>query len=320
MTWVIVALIAASVVGLAFFNGAETCIYSLNRLRLRLAVSRGGIRARTIMRLLQDPEGLVASVLVGTNICVYAASAMATWLAAQQFAEHAELVSMAVLTVPLSVFGELVPKDVFRLKADVLGYVIAPVLRFFYVLFRPLTFLPAALVGLSRRRKDADFERTTRRKVAFYFREGAREGLLTSLASRVLENVMTFSHRCVRDVMTPSGSMTDLSSGDDVFALKEAIARTGYTRYPVRDERTGRYLGIVHFFDAVLARDRKPNVADLVRTVPTLRSQESLENALWTMRRASSPMALVADGSGDVVGLVTLKDIVEQITGDIAVW
>jgi len=320
MTWIMVVLVVVSALGLAFFNGVETGVYSLNRLRLRMRVFRGDRHAACIMRLLEDPEGLVASVLVGTNICVYAASALTTELAAGRFHEHAEFVSVAVLTVPLFVFGELVPKDVFRLKADVLGYAAAPALRFFYVIFRPIAGLLAGVARLARARPDASAEAVTREKVAFYFREGAREGPLAGFTGRVLDNVMRFGQKSLRDVMMPAARMVTLSASGDLTDLKRAVARSGFARYPVRDDETGRYLGVVHFFDAMLAGDEGAMLARMVRTVPMIDEAERLAGALRAMRDASAPMALVVNASGEVVGLVTLKDIVEEITGDIAVW
>lgn len=320
------AILSVALSGL--FSGTETGIYCLNRVRLRLYTEQGRRSARRIDELLSRPEDLIITVLIGTTIADYCASVCVAALLIRSAVSgsQAEILTTLIMTPVIFAFGNAIPKNWFQRNSDRFMYPMSWALE---VLVRAarLTGAVGVLRGLTRLAvRLVDRSGAARRegilpraKMMRLLREGAARGGLTTAQSEMIERVMKLSEVRVGRVMIPHTRAAvireDISRGDFL-----RIARMShFSRFPVRDEATDRICGIVNAYDVLTDENQRPP-ADHIRDALELRPSEPVSEALLKMQNARQAMAIVVAPSGGCLGVLTIKDLVEEIVGDLAVW
>jgi CBS domain containing-hemolysin-like protein len=319
--WVIVAVAVGCLFATGLFSGSETGLYSLSRLRVESDARAGRSRARLIRRLLEDETSLLATILIGTNIFIELLS-RSTSLLADDFGVARgwrELVVTAVLTPIVFFFGELFPKDLFRRRPHALVGATAPVIALCKGFFLPMTLPVRGLAWAIERSLGISSEALARAQG----REGVLELLHESQRSavphveRMARNVLDLRGLAVSRVMLPWGKVEHLVRGSDPAKLYRQIAQAPYSRLPVVDEQ-GSVVGYVHQLEALAAGPTVPFDRHL-RPLLSLEPGVSLDRAL-TLMRANGQRAALVGPTSKPLGLVTLKDIVEEISGELARW
>jgi len=300
------------------FTGGETGLYSLSRLRVEAEARAGHRSARIIRRLLRDDAGLLATVLIGYNLMVelstYAGARLLERLGLA--GSQRELVLALVLTPIVFLFAEFLPKDLFlRRPHTLLGYS-APLIAAAKILFLPLAWPLRVASGVFERALGLESHELAR----VHGREAVIELLQESEApvlphtERMARNALELRSLRVERVMVPWRAVETLHVEGDPRA---ALARTPYTRLPVVD-RSGAVLGYVHQLE-VLASEGADGVARHLRPMIALEPSTPIDRALARLRATGQRAALVGP-SARPLGLVTLKDLVEEISGELARW
>jgi putative hemolysin len=312
-----------------FFSGTEMGIYSLNGVRLRVHAERGDGAARRLLPLMDRFESLVVTTLVGTNIADYLAAAFTTAaLLHLSFADsRAELYATLIVTPALLVFGNIIPKERFRRDADRLMFACSLPLTV-WTRIVSLTGLPWLLSRLSRvliawldprRTAAAAREVLPQARMLELLREGASRGGLSVFQQDTFARVMSLSDTPVARVMVPRPRAATIPvdlARDDLLR----IARMAhFSRLPVWKADPTRVIGLVDVFD-VLADNHARPVAEHVREVIRVRPDDSVLTALRKLQQAREVMAIVCDRRGRCMGLITIKDLVEEIVGDLPAW
>ncbi|MAE62221.1 MAG: hypothetical protein CMJ49_12805 [Planctomycetaceae bacterium] len=321
------AIGALGLIGSALFSGLETGIYTLNRIRLHVLAHAGQPNATVLQRLIHHPNRLLGTLLFGNNIANYMASVAITALLADAGRTDAQIVviNAVILTPLLFVFGEVLPKDLFRSHTDTATY---PFARPLFVTQRLLTWtgllpLVDGFTALLNRiiGTRAGFGRTLhpRRVVTELFRESAGQGLISDYQSDMIDRVLQHTHMRVADVMIPWNQVVTLRTGQPLQSITDLAARVTHSRIPALDAH-GTFQGVVDVIDALL-KDADPAIPidSLIQPVPTIQHDHPLPDALDTLQQKQAPMAIVMRDHHPA-GLVTLKDLVEPIIGDIEIW
>ncbi|MBN2561941.1 MAG: DUF21 domain-containing protein [Phycisphaerae bacterium] len=327
-------LCAAFVLLSGLFSGSETGLYCVNRLRLRLAAQGMNRHAVRLERLLEDQPGLLSTTLLGTNIANYLAPVCLTIvflgsLAAESDVERehlAEFYTTVILTPILFIFGEIVPKNVFQRHADRFMLRISAVLNVAHQAFRLM-----GVTTLQRWISDFVMERVQHRPAgasALYsrhgmyqmLREGVAAGALSHTQAFMLERIHVLQSVRVGSVMVPQ-SRTVMLRAEATRADTEKIVRsTKFSRMPVyRADNRQRIVGVVHLLD-LLPADPQAVISELMRPPVELPRHMSVTEALTTLQRKHRRMAIVVDKWGHCAGIVTVKDLVEEIVGELAAW
>ncbi|TWT46293.1 Magnesium and cobalt efflux protein CorC [Phycisphaerae bacterium RAS1] len=326
-----VVLVIGALLGLvlsATVSAVETAAYTLNRVRLRVRIDRGDPRARRLNTLMRRPEDIVMGALVGNTAADYISTACLTallifWAVPSG---RVEVFVTAIATPLVLVFGGIIPKEWALRRGDVLIY---PLSLSITLLLRALRlsgffWMREKLTGgLMRRINPARLgepEAVLPRHGALkLLNEGAVRGGLTRFQRDLIDRVMKISRIRVGSVMIPrqrSATVARSISRDDFLR----IARMAhFSRLTVHDGDSRRIVGVVAVFNVLTDEARRP-IAEHIQAVTRLSPATSVSAALVTLQQTGHPMAVVEDSRGHCIGVLTLKDLVEEIVGDLEAW
>jgi len=319
------------------FSGAETGLYCVHRMRLRLVAHEGDPSARLLERLFTDQPGLLFTTLLGTNASNYLAPVCLTVIflglipagASESMLEaaedRAELWITLILTPVVFIFGEVFPKDLFRRQADRLMPRVARALAVTYAIARY-----AGLIHLQRwfsqwvvnrfhRVPPVGAALQPRYELYQMLREGAAEGALTRTQAMILERVHRLNEVKLGMVLVPVSRVVMLPADARRDALADRLHETVHSRLPVFDEGQRRVIGVVHVLD-LLTAPPDARVRDLMLPPIEFTRDMSVTEALAVLQEAHRRMGIVVDGQGRCIGVVTVKDLVEEIVGELAAW
>lgn len=317
-----------------FFEGSETGAYRVNRVRLHLAAQRGRRGARSLSRLVADMPGLICVTLIGSNAAMYVSTSLATSILEARWKDSilAEVMATLALTPILSVFAQTLPKNLFNAEADRLMYGSARVL---YVLRRVLGaiglvgFLKSISVGwiaLRRRVRRDDLAAANpfpaQARLKSILRDSAAEGIMTPYQNELVEKIMNLRDVHVSEALVPASRVASVRADLSLEEFCKVVRTQSYSRLPVVEPGGDEVIGIVVVRD-VLERLRdgvELDLIDFVRLPAILSPDMTVTQAIITLRRDRSPMALVRTAAGQYVGIVTLKDLAEEIVGELEAW
>jgi putative hemolysin len=305
-----------------FFSGSETGIYVVNRIRLRLRAEAGQREAQRLRHLLADTKSLITTALVGTNLCVFGSSALMTRLLERRFGQAA-LVSTLILSPALFVFAEVVPKNLFRRHADVLMYRVSGGLRLSGLLFRPLVVALKGVTAvwgvlLGEVAEPADPLRSRDRLLSLLM-TGTEEGILTPYQHDVAGNILRVASVPVEAVRIPIDEVATIETPLAPERVIEALNAHGHSRYPVRAP-DGSIQTILDVTAYLMAWRRDGRTDAGCTAVLRLAADTPVPRALEVLQTARLPLALVVDQADRTLGIVTAKDLVEEIVGELAEW
>ena len=318
----------------AFFSGSETGAYRVNRVRLRLANERGRRGAGALSELVRDMPGLICVTLIGTNTSVYTATALATglWESAMGPSLWAELLATLSLAPVLLVFAEVLPKNIFNAEADRLMYAGAPVLRACGAAFRAIG-LVAILKGISRlwtrlaQRRRADGRPAVdpfpaQARLRSIMRDSAAEGIVTPYQNELVEKIINLRNVHVGDAMVPAAQVRSVRQDVGSDELFRVIGDCRFNRLPVMDPTDRDVVGVLAVYDLLqgLAPGEEPDLARFSRPAVILSPAMTVTQAIFALQRNRAAMAIVRSPEGRYVGIVTLKDLVEEIVGELEAW
>jgi CBS domain containing-hemolysin-like protein len=330
--WGYLVLAALGIAVAATANGCETGLYRLNRIRLRVRAQRGSGAARILLDLLRDLRGMIIVCLIGYDGGTYLATVVVTTLVAGsgwvESDTGVEVLATAVLTPVFFVFTDVTPKNLFTIEADRLMYPLARPLRWAYRALKLVGVLPAlrgvstlVLRVLRGRGKREGNPFTPRERLRAVIREGVAEGVISGYQDELVGKVLGLREQPVGGVMIEMSRVAavPVNVGRDRFLRQ--LRRHNFTRMPVYENHRGNVVGIVRITDVLAAGEADFDLASLMtRDVVRLKPDATVSAAMFRLRKARAPMAIVEDAHGRAAGIVTLKDLVEEIVGELAAW
>ncbi|MDX1454000.1 MAG: HlyC/CorC family transporter [Gammaproteobacteria bacterium] len=320
------AMIGALVVLLVlsgFFSGSETGLMTLNRYRLRTRAKAGSRAARLTEKLLERPDRLLGLILFGNNLVNIAASVLSGVIAMRLYGENALAAVPFVLTPIVLIFSELLPKTFAVLRPERVAlpsaYVYYPLLKLFGWLIWLLNALSNAvlrLFGLSPENgEDHSLSGEELRTVLL------EAGTLIPKAHRdMLLRILELEQATVEDIMVPRAEIQGIDLADDWTDIKEQLFRSQHTRLPVYEETIDNVIGILHLRRVFAASARDEFDRDTLRELLTepyfIPEATPLHRQLLAFQDQHRRVGLVVDEYGDIQGLATLEDILEEIVGE----
>ncbi len=319
IAWPIV--LAAATALAALFSGMETGIYVVNKVRLDLRAEAGGRDAQRLRRLLKKPNNLLSVLLIGTNVASYAvAFALTAMFDMGGMGGAAEWYALVAGTLLLFVLGDTVPKTIFHRLAETLTYRMGLTITAADWAFKVTGlsyFMRAAswLVMLPVRRRQGVVAVESR--LGDVFAEGQASGVLTHMQAVMVDRVMHIADVTLADVMVPIRKAICIRRDTAHDVLMRVLRKHNYSRVPVLDD-AGDVVGILDVYD-VLIDDRVAIPAERMTAPMKLPADMTVTEALFAMRRERYMMAVVQK-DGKAAGIATIKDLVEEIVGELEEW
>ncbi|MBI2568539.1 MAG: HlyC/CorC family transporter [Candidatus Schekmanbacteria bacterium] len=314
-----VAIIAACLAAEAFFSGSEIGVVSADRLKLRAAAQQGSRGARLALSMLEKPEWLLSTTLVGTNIAVVTNTTVATALAIRLLGPSYGWVAIPVVAPLIWIFGEIVAKSVFQQRADYLTPRAIYLLRGASYLFFPLLLVFSAISKVVARAVGGEQRQnpfTLREEIVSMVDMSATEGDILPVEKVMIRRVFDFGETTVREIMVPLIEVAGVELQATCGEAIEIAVEQGHKRYPVHDERVDRVVGLINVLQLPRDDPNKP-IKPLVQPIRFVPGAKSVEDLLLSFRKDGDKMAVIVDEFGGAEGIVTLEDILEEVVGDL---
>lgn len=307
----------------AFFSGSETALMSVNRYHLANLAGRGHRSAKIALRLLQKPERLIGLILLGNNLINILIAQLTTYVGYRLYGEIGIAIATGALTFAILIFAEVAPKTLAVSHAKRASLLVAPILALLGTLAAPLVWLITAinerllkLLGASTR-SSAESPLT---------HEELRAALVSSRRNLkpeyqdMLLNILDLESIAVRDVMVPLVDLAGINLDDGIEDIRNDLNNVIYTRMPVYRGNVNQIEGYIHIRDALpmLCKNELSEEAlqKIARPCEYIHESTNLLRGLLEFKRMKRHFAFVVDEYGDIQGLVTLEDLLEEIVGD----
>jgi len=307
----------------AFFSGSETALMSLNRYKLRHKVRAGHRGARLADQLLQRPDRLIGLILLGNNAVNISASALVGVVSVQLGGELGFAIGTAALTLIVLIFAETAPKTLAAMHPERLAfpaaYIYVPLLKLLY----PLVWLTNVMANgvlylFGLRKSDTDGYALSREELrTVVFEAGAR---ISQKYRHMLINILDLEKVSVDDVMVPHNEIVGIDLDNELAEIADVIRNSEHTRLPVYRDNIDNVLGVLHLRRLANLASKpgfdKDDLESLLDEPYFVPEGTPLSTQLVQFQKSRQRFALVVDEYGDIQGIVTLEDILEEIVGE----
>ena len=306
----------------AFFSSNETALMSVNKIRLRSLADEGNKRAAMALDILenQTPK-LLSAILIGNNIVNISASSLATTLA-YSFGGYMVSIVTVILTVLILIFGEITPKNYATINAEKITLRYIPVFKFLMTIMTPVIFIinlfSRGVMRLMRVDPDAASKAMTEEELRTIVDVSHEDGVIESDEKEMIYNVFDLGDATAKDIMVPRVHVTFADVESTYDELIEIFREDKFTRLPVYKDSQNNIVGIINMKDLLLYDKNEEFVIDRFLRKPHFTYEtKSISDLLVEMKDSTFNIAIVLDEYGDMAGLITLEDILEEIVGEI---
>jgi Mg2+/Co2+ transporter CorB len=321
----IILLIALS----AFFNGSETALTAASRARMHALEQEGNERAALVNRILQMPEKMIGTILIGNTLVDVLASALASGLAVLLVGEVGVVYATAVMTLLIVIFAAVLPKTYALAYSDRVALFVAPIMRTIIVVLNPITvtieFVVRWLLKLTPSNLDDEANiLAAHNEIRGTIELQKKEGSVARHDADMLGGVLDLRDLQVADIMVHRTKMDTIDADDPPQRVVDELLRHQYTRVPIWKDEPENIVGVLHAKDlyATLGRTgwdvSKLDIMSFCVEPWFVPDTTPLKDQLNAFLKRKAQMALVVDEYGEVQGLITLEDILEEIVGQIA--
>ncbi len=327
VVWAIVSIVALILVS-AFFSGSETGLTTASRARLTEMEKRGSKRAAMVLKLTDMPERLIGALLLGNSLANITASAIATAALVKVFSDAGAVIASIIMTVIILIFAEVMPKTYAIAYPDRVATGVAPVMRLIVAILGPIVMTVEYIVKKTLMLFGVDTSNVVSILSAHDELRGAidlhhKEGTFVKKDRDMLGGILDLKDLEVADIMIHRTKMMMIDGADPIASIIQQVFKSGNTRLPVWQSNPDNIIGILHaknLFAAIQENDgdsTKVKLDDILSPAWFVPDTRPLTDQLNAFLRRKMHFAIVVDEYGEVQGLITLEDIIEEIVGDI---
>jgi len=307
----------------AYFSSSETAMMTLNRYRLRHLVKqkhRGALRAS---KLLANPDRLIGVILIGNNFVNILASSIATIIAIRLWGDNGIIIATILLTLVILIFAEVTPKTIAALYPEKIAYPSSFILIWLLKVLHPFVWMVskisnALVILLGFDVQPGNDHHLSTEELRTVVDESSKQ--IPHQRQNMLLNVLDLEKVTVNDIMIPRNEVLGIDLEDDMDEILQALSSSSHTRMPVYNRDLNNVIGILHIRSAtrlmVMDEPNKAELVQLTREAYFVPESTPLTTQLVNFQKQKRRIALVVDEYGDVKGIVTLEDILEEIVGN----
>jgi len=334
---ILISAVVLFVILAGIFAGAETGLYQLSRLRLRLGIEKKRLSFVVLGRAVRDSSGFLLSMLIGTNFAHYLSTSIVTYLLLSNMKVEgtAELFATLLTAPTLFVFSELIPKNIFFYRADSLMPCFAPVLFVLHKLLVwsgvvPLLKLTTRI--FARLAGTTVFAKTARQGgpdvrssyIKAVLQETQEEGFLSPVQAEIINRIVSVPNISISSVMTPISKVQMVAYNSDSSILLNKLKKSVFTRLPVYDPWPANIIGFINIYEALSSEQEFTDLRNFIEPIRRLPAELTVSDAINIMQSEKQKIVLVTRigylGRERPIGIVTMKDLVEELLGELAEW
>lgn len=303
-----------------YFSATETAFSSFNRIRVKNMAEKGNKKAKLVLKLSENYDSLLSTILIGNNIVNILSASMTTVLFVKWVGQEAgPSLSTLVTTVVVLIFGEVTPKSIAKESPEKFAMFSVSLLNIFVVILTPFNYLFGLWKKLIAKIIKSDEDRSiTEEELITIVSEAENEGGIDEDEGLLIRSAIEFSEVEVQDILTPRIDVIGIPEGGDKEKIAEIFTETGYSRLPVYRESLDHIVGIVYhkdFYNYVYNTDKK--IDEIIRPALFVTKNKKIDDLLKELQQKKSHIAVVLDEYAGTIGIVTLEDIVEELVGEI---
>ncbi|WP_223700932.1 hemolysin family protein [Sutcliffiella deserti] len=318
-----IILLGALLILSGYFSASETAITSVNKMRLRNQADNNNAKAIRSLKMAENFDQSISTILIGNNIVNIALAAIATNIATQLYGSQGStlLISTAVITIVVLIFGEILPKSLAKQYAEKYLLLASASLMTVMKLFYPITWLFVQLkVGINKVIGAGKEEPTfTEEDVKAMVEIGEEEGIFLTQERELLHNAIAFDDIIVKDILTPRPDVVAISMETSIEEIKEIFIKEKYSRLPLYDGSIDNIIGIISHRDFFAQYVQNPEflLKDISRSPFYVIGSAKISNLLKELQSTQNHIAIVLDEYGGTAGIISIEDIIEEIVGEI---
>ncbi|MBU8901696.1 MAG: DUF21 domain-containing protein [Victivallales bacterium] len=317
-----VVMLLITILLMAFFCGSEIGLISCQKIRIATLVKNGSKRAAIVQYILNRPALMLATTLVGNNICTVCAPVLAKQVANEAGMPENASVWMVILILPiLLLLPEIIPKNWFRQAPAERCMFFAPLLMFMLIILYPISklialFTSAAVKLFDREHKNSKPTWFMRDDFRYLIRDSENAGVIDSEAADILDRSLQFHHLQVKDIVTPFRNVVYVSATKSISEAAALCSKHDVSLLPIKSKK-GKWIGIFSIYDAIFSTNEqtwdKLIVTACMHELFFLDSRQSLPDVISTAQKNNCRMLAVCDETGKAIGIVTPSDVSDKL-------
>lgn len=302
----------------SYFSATETAFFSMNKIRMKSMANEGNRRAAKALKISEDTDGLLSTLLIGNNLVNIATTAIATVMFIDLLGEDiGPTISTIVVTIIVLLFGEITPKSVAKNMPEAFSMFSAPYIAVLMVVFKPVNWIVSSWQRLIYKVIKAPQDRgVTEEELITMVEEAHNDGEIDSNESALIRNAIEFNEKEVEEIYTSRVDVVAIDVDSTLDEIQEAFSK-GYSRLPVYMDTVDNIIGILNQKDFEMMKSTgqsiKSVMSDPIFIVPSMKISELLK----VLQSKKSHMAIILDEYGGTVGIATLEDVLEELVGEI---
>ncbi|AMO68127.1 hypothetical protein DOK_03930 [gamma proteobacterium BDW918] len=316
-------ILAALIILSGFFSGSETGMMSLNRYRLRHRAKSGHRGAKRASKLLEEPDSLISTILIGNNLVNNLAASIATILAIRMYGDNAVVPASILLTLVFLIFAEIIPKTIAAYKSEAVAYTVSHVLLPLKSLLFPVIWMVSHVthfvLRLTRIEKNDGSEHIGLEELRTIVGEAGH--LIPKHHKGMLMNILDLEQITVDDIMIPRNEVFGIDIDANTDTIIRKLRDAEFTRIPVYQNDIDNIVGILHQRDIINSVDEQGRVQrdallQAIRDPYFIPEGTPLNTQLFNFQKQKRRLGIVVDEYGVMQGIVTLEDLLEEIVGE----
>lgn len=316
----LLALLIILVLFSAFFSMTETVFASVSEAKIKNYVEERKTGAKKALFCVENFDRTLTTLLVGNNIVNTALSTFAlTFFMGFIRTGNLELISTAIITIVLLIFGEITPKTIGKKYNDKLVLFLAPIIYVISYILLPISIIFMGIQKIFTGKKNNDSQ-VNESELETILDTMVEDGEIEDDEHEYIKNVFDLNDRTVEEIMVPRVDMVAIEDTTSIDEVKNIFIREQYSRIPVYHEDKDHIIGIIYerdFFEAMAKNIELKNVKQLMRNVLFVNKKMTVDALIKTLQESKTHMAIVSGEYNDTLGLVTMEDALEEIVGEI---
>ncbi len=319
-----IIIISILIVFSAFFSLSETALLSVNKIRIRHLAETGDRNAKTLLKLLENPELFLAAILIGNNVVNITASVLATDAALRFFGSSGIAIATGLMTLVILVFGEVFPKTLASRNSEYTALHVANPIIMVINILKPIVWFITTIVNSmivifgGKERVKHPF--VTEELIKMMLKVGEKEGTIEKHEREMIHRVFEFTNGRAHGVMTPREKIICIEEAETLDAALDLINKSGHSRLPVYRGDFDNIVGMIYAKDLLKFRDyelSRIKVFQVLRPLLVVKAGKEISSVLKELQQKKMNISVVVDNNMRVIGLVSIEDILEELVGEI---